>query len=109
MSLPVAKLKERAFGLGASEAAAAIGLSQYRTPLALYQQKIEGDVNIAYSLDRTGAVTDARVASATPARVFDQAALESFKQWRFTPMLDKSGNPISASGFKFTLAFRLGR
>ncbi len=85
----------------------------YRTPTnyppSLYQQKIEGDVEIAYSLDATGAVTDARVATSTPARVFDQAALESFKEWRFTPMLDANGRPISASGFKFTLAFRLGR
>lgn len=85
----------------------------YRTPTnyppALYQQKIEGDVDIAYSLDQNGAITDARVATSTPARVFDQAALESFKQWRFTPMLDSNGRPISASGFKFTLAFRLGR
>lgn len=85
----------------------------YRTPtnypVDMYQQKIEGDVDIAYSLDQNGAVTEARVATSTPARVFDQAALESFKQWRFTPMLDSDGRPISASGFKFTLAFRLGR
>jgi protein TonB len=85
----------------------------YRTqtsyPPAMYQQRIEGDVDIAYSLDPNGIVTDARVASSTPARVFDQAALESFKQWRFTPMLDAKGQPVSASGFKFTLAFRLGR
>lgn len=85
----------------------------YRAPTAyppeLYRQRIEGDVTIAYSLDRTGAVTDARVTSATPARVFDQAALESFKTWRFTPMLNADGEPVSASGFAFTLAFRLGR
>ncbi len=85
----------------------------YRTPtnypVAMYQQKIEGDVDIAYSLDQNGAVTEARVTTSTPARVFDQAALESFKEWRFTPMLDSNGRPISASGFKFTLAFRLGR
>ncbi len=78
-------------------------------PAALYQQKIEGDVDIAYSLDQNGAITDARVATSTPARVFDQAALDSFKKWRFTPMLDSSGRPVSASGFKFTLAFRLSR
>lgn len=85
----------------------------YQAPTAyppeLYQQKIEGDVEIAYSLDATGAITDARVVTATPARVFDQAALDSFKKWRFTPMLDTSGRPISGSNFRFTLAFRLGR
>ncbi len=85
----------------------------YRTPtnypVEMYRQKIEGDVDIAYGLDQNGAVTEARVTTSTPARVFDQAALESFKAWRFTPMLDSNGRPISASGFKFTLAFRLGR
>ena len=85
----------------------------YRTPTAyppeLYRQKIEGDVEISYSLDQNGAITDARVLTSTPARVFDQAALDSFKKWRFTPMLDAKGQPTSASGFRFTLAFRLGR
>jgi TonB family protein len=85
----------------------------YRAPTAyppeLFQQKIEGDVDIAYSLDQNGAITDARVVSATPARVFDQVAIDSFKKWRFTPMLDSKGQPISGSGFRFTLAFRLGR
>lgn len=85
----------------------------YRAPTAyppeLFQQKIEGDVEISYSLDQNGAITDARVVSATPARVFDQVAIDSFKKWRFTPMLDSKGQPISGSGFKFTLAFRLGR
>ncbi len=85
----------------------------YRTntmyPPDLYQQKIEGDVDIAFSLDAAGAVTEARVTKSTPPQVFDTAALDSFKSWRFTPMLDKNQRPISASGFKFTLAFRLGR
>lgn len=85
----------------------------YRAPTAyppeLYQQKIEGDVDIGYSLDPTGAIVDARVVTSTPARVFDQVAIDSFKKWRFTPMLDSKGQPISGSGFRFTLAFRLGR
>lgn len=85
----------------------------YRTPTdyppELYRQKIEGDVDIGYSLDPNGAVVDARVVSSTPARVFDDVAIASFKKWRFTPMLDQVGQPISGSGFRFTLAFRLGR
>jgi protein TonB len=78
-------------------------------PLEQFRQKTEGDVQIAYSLDSAGAVTDARVVKSTPPQVFDEAALESFRKWRFTPMLDKNGQPVSASGLTFTLAFRLGR
>ncbi len=85
----------------------------YRTeteyPPLLYRQRLEGDVQITYSLDAGGSVTDARIARSTPPKVFDQAALESFREWRFTPMLDNSGQPIAVSGRTYTLAFRLGR
>ena len=85
----------------------------YRTettyPPELYRQRLEGDVEITYSLNAGGSVTDARVARSTPPQVFDQAALESFRKWRFTPMLDDGGQPIAVSGRSFTLAFRLGR
>ncbi len=85
----------------------------YRTetkyPPELYRKRTEGDVEIAYSLDAGGAVTDARVARSIPAQVFDQAALESFRKWRFTPMLDNNGQPVPLSGRTFTLAFRMGR
>ena len=74
-----------------------------------YRQKVEGDVDIAFDLDPTGAVIGARVVKSTPPMVFDQAALESFRKWRFTPMLDSTGQPVSGSGFKFTIAFRMGR
>ncbi len=85
----------------------------YRTetayPPELYRRRTEGDVEIAYSLDAGGAVTDARIARSIPAQVFDQAALESFRKWRFTPMLDANGQPVPLSGRTFTLAFRMGR
>lgn len=85
----------------------------YRTqtmyPPDQYQQRIEGDVEITFDLDAAGAVAGARVSKSTPSSVFDQAALESFRKWRFTPMLDKTGQPVSGRGFQFTLAFRLGK
>ncbi len=78
-------------------------------PPELYQRRTEGDVEIAYSLDAGGAVTEARVARSIPPKAFDQAALESFRKWRFTPMLDANGQPVPLSGRTFTLAFRMGR
>ena len=85
----------------------------YRTQTAYppdqYRARTEGDVQIGYSIDSTGAVTEAHVIKSTPAQVFDQAAIESFRRWRFTPMLDKTGGPVAASNLTFTLAFRLGR
>ncbi|HEY0684701.1 MAG TPA: YqaJ viral recombinase family protein [Steroidobacter sp.] len=40
MSLTAVQLKERAYGIGASESAAVIGLSAYRSPLEAYLQKV---------------------------------------------------------------------
>jgi len=80
-------------------------LCQY--PPDQYRNKVEGDVDVTYSLDSSGAVTSASVVKATPPQVFDQAALDCFKKWRFTPMLDSNGSPRAASGFKFTVAFRM--
>lgn len=78
-------------------------------PPEQYRQKVEGDVQVSYGLDATGKVVGARVLKATPPNVFDDAALESFRAWRFTPMLDSKGEPVAAQGFTFTIAFRLGR
>lgn len=83
--------------------------AQTEYPPDLYRQRVEGDVQVAYSLDAGGRVVAARVIKSTPPQVFDDAALESFRKWRFTPMLNSKGEPVSASGFTFTIAFRLGR
>lgn len=87
----------------------------YRTdtkyPPEQFSKGIEGDVEITYSLDANGTVMDAKVTKQTtkakPPTVFDAAALESFKTWRFTPMLE-DGKPVPSEGHKFTLMFRLG-
>lgn len=87
----------------------------YRTetkyPPEQFTKGIEGDVEITYSLAANGTVMDAQVTKQTttakPPTVFDTAALESFKTWRFTPML-QYGKPVPSEGHKFTLMFRLG-
>jgi TonB family protein len=77
----------------------------YTAPLTA-QIRGGGDVEISYSLDAAGAVTSATVVKSDPPKVFDQVALDTFKKWRFTPMLDQGGRPVSASGFKFTMMLR---
>ena len=76
-------------------------------PPALYQQKTEGDVEIAYSIDSNGSVVEAHALKSTT-QAFEPSALDSFRKWRFTPMLNEKGEPVSASGLRFTMAFRLG-
>jgi len=76
-------------------------------PVQPYQQKIEGAVEIHFGLDGTGAIVGARVARSQPPGVFDSAALEAFRKWRYTPMLDSAGRPVSASGFVYKMNFTL--
>ncbi len=89
-----------------------IDMAPGKDPQPVYQARMtahvngEGDVEMSYSLDSNGAVTSASIIKSTPPQVFDQVALETFKKWRFTPMLDQSGRPVSASGFKFTMMIR---
>lgn len=81
--------------------------TETRYPPEQFRRGVEGDVTIEYALDAAGAVTDAKVVGATPPSVFDAAALDSFRDWRFTPML-KDGAPVDSRGHRFTLMFRLG-
>jgi TonB family protein len=81
--------------------------TETRYPPEQFRRGVEGDVTIEYALDATGAVTEAKVVGATPPNVFDAAALDSFRGWRFTPLLE-AGQPVSSRGHRFTLMFRLG-
>jgi len=78
-------------------------------PPELYMRGVEGDVEVQYSLDAKGAVSNVQVLQSKPPRVLDQAAMDGFRKWRFTPMLDAQGKPVPVSNLKFTIAFRTGR
>lgn len=77
-------------------------------PPEQFRNQVEGDVDIAFNLDADGTPTAVRVKSSTPPAVFDSAALEAFRKWRFTPYIE-NGEPASSTGHHFTLAFRLSK
>jgi len=54
-------------------------------PARARKQGIEGEVTIALLIDTDGSVREPRVVAATPEGVFDDAALEAIRQWRFAP------------------------
>jgi TonB family protein len=97
----------KAIEMGAGKDPQPVYRTETKYPPEQFSKGIEGDVEITYSLDANGTVMDAKVTKAKPAMVFDAAALESFRAWRFTPMLD-GGKPVPSEGHKFTLLFRLG-
>ena len=46
---------------------------------------LEGFVSVAFTIDRTGTVTKAKVVQAEPAGLFDDVALRAIRTWRYQP------------------------
>jgi len=54
-----------------------------RYPLAARNRRIEGSVQVAFTIQPDGRVTDARAVSAQPEGLFEQAALAAAARWQF--------------------------
>ena len=54
-----------------------------RYPLTALNRKIEGNVQVAFTIQPDGRVAGVRVVSSTPADIFDAAALAAVARWRF--------------------------
>lgn len=67
---------------------------------------IEGHVVVRYDVDVEGRVRNARVVSASPPDVFDEAALQAVSRWRFRAP-ERGGEPQPVSGLESRLEFTL--
>jgi TonB family protein len=76
-------------------------------PEAAKQQGIEGYVVVGYDVDVEGRVVGARVVRSEPAGVFDEAALNAVRSWRFNPPL-ANGVKQPTLNLESTLTFKLG-
>jgi len=63
-----------------------------------------GEVRVRLMLDTDGRVADVEVLSGSPPGVFEKAAVNAVRKWRFAPVL-KDGRPIDAS-VTTTISFR---
>lgn len=70
-------------------------------PRGAERRGIEGSVRVTYSVAPTGEVVNAEIAEATPAGVFDRAALSAIESWRFAPAAAQT------DGHSYELQFRL--
>jgi TonB family protein len=48
---------------------------------------VEGWVELAFTVQPNGSVDDVEVRNASPADIFDEAAVRAIRQWRFEPVL----------------------
>lgn len=75
-------------------------------PAAAARDGISGWVQLSFSIDATGAVTDVVVLDAEPKRVFEQAAIRALKRWKYQPSLEQ-GKAYKTTGFTVQLDFSL--
>jgi TonB family protein len=56
-------------------------------PANALEQHISGSVTLTYTVDIRGETRDIQVIEATPTGVFDEAAINAVKHWRYAPMI----------------------
>lgn len=67
--------------------------------------RIQGSVTMEVIIDPDGTVSSAKVIEATPARLFNSAALYAIKRWKFRPKI-VNGSPV-AQRARQTIDFKL--
>ena len=75
-------------------------------PPAAMTQRIAGSVTLEYSVDTHGEPRDIHVVEATPPGVFDQAAINAVKHWRYAPMV-VDGKAVDVPGVRTRVRFEL--
>ena len=69
--------------------------AEYRPfyPPAARSKGVEGWVDLEFTISPEGIPQDLKVREAQPERVFDRAAIESVRRWRFEPVM-RNGAPV---------------
>ena len=76
-------------------------------PEEAYRQKVEGVVKVAYDVTVDGTVENARVVESKPPGVFDAAALDAVRKWRFHPAV-RNGKAVATQNMVSPVKFKLG-
>jgi protein TonB len=102
-------------GLGAGELAMAAGsdrdaVPQVRIqpdyPIQARQKGIEGWVDVQFSVGADGSVRNPVVVNAQPKKIFDRAAVQAVKGWKYNPKIE-DGKAVERHGLKVRIRFQL--
>lgn len=77
-----------------------------RYPVAAARGGIQGWVQLSFSVDTDGSVTDIAVVAAEPKRMFEQEAIKALKRWKYQPLVVQ-GKAARRDGLKVQLDFNL--
>lgn len=102
---PAARIAEADERSGPTRAPVLVEQNAPRFPRRAQRMGVtEGVVVIEFTVDERGRVQDAAVVSADPPRVFESAALDAIRTWRYEPGL--VNGDAKASRQRFTFRFR---
>ncbi|MBK7902463.1 MAG: energy transducer TonB [Proteobacteria bacterium] len=73
-------------------------------PKDALKRGVGGEVRVRFTLDPDGKVKSAEVVNSSPADVFDRAALDAVRRWRFKPLA--AGNPGFEASVVTNIVFR---
>jgi protein TonB len=76
-------------------------------PAKAEQRRIEGWVDIEFTIGPAGTVENPKVIGATPRGIFEQSALRAVRRWRYNPKIE-DGVAVARPGIRVRLRFELG-
>ena len=77
-------------------------------PLRAAQLRIEGWVELRFTISKTGGVKDVVVTKAHPRKIFDKAAVSAVRKWKYNPKVE-NGEAVERPGVDVRLEFGLKR
>lgn len=95
-----------AIGAAPSQDATPVVRMEPKYPVDAARNGIQGWVELSFSIDTLGQVQDVTVLNSEPRRVFDQAAIQALKRWKYRPKVVE-GKAIMQTGLAVRLDFNL--
>jgi protein TonB len=72
------------------------------------QRGIEGYVDVEFTITAVGTVSEAHVIRSEPALIFDRAAINAVRKYRYNPMI-RNGVPVERAGERIRIRFELDK
>jgi len=75
-------------------------------PIRARQRGVEGWVVVGFTISKAGSIKNARVVAANPPDVFNKAAVQAVRKWKYNPKI-KEGVPVERPGIQVRLDFEM--